>query len=106
MGALGLARRAGQCLAGDFAVERAVKAKKVFMVIVDAGASDATRKRYRTICDTHAVEYRELAGVGAAIGKPGGKIAGIVDAGFAGMLHKAYAALQVENECIRPEGQF
>ncbi|MDL2234914.1 hypothetical protein LJC07_02020 [Christensenellaceae bacterium OttesenSCG-928-L17] len=96
LGAVGLARRAGKCITGDFAVERAVKGGKALLVIVDASASDATKKRYQTICNTHAVLYREFPGAGAAAGKPGGKIIAIVDEGFVGMIEKAYHAAQTE----------
>lgn len=84
--ALGLSRRAGKCIAGDFAAERAVKAKEALLVVVDHAASEATRKKYRTIAATNGVQYLELSGVGAAIGKQGGKIAAITDQGFADMI--------------------
>ncbi len=38
-GALGLCRRAGKCILGDDAAERAVRAKKAKLVVVDPSLS-------------------------------------------------------------------
>lgn len=84
--ALGLARRAGRCLTGDFAVERAIKKKGVFLVVLDAGASESTRERYRNLCAGRNIPYVENADIGHAIGKSGIKIIGITDVNFAKMI--------------------
>lgn len=91
-GALGLARRAGKCLAGDFAVERALKAGKVKLVVLDATVSEATRARYAGMCERMQAGCIELADMGRAIGKHGNKIAAIVDDNFAGMIMAAMQA--------------
>ena len=88
-GALGLARRAGKCITGDFACERAVKAGEALLVILDDKASDATKGRYRALCEKRGIELLELFEAGAAVGKPGGKIAVILDKGFADMIAHA-----------------
>jgi ribosomal protein L7Ae-like RNA K-turn-binding protein len=85
-GAIGLARRAGKCITGDFVVERALKAKKTMYIIIDDTASGATKARYRALCERMDVPYMELAGLGLAIGKPGNKVAAVTDGNFAGMI--------------------
>lgn len=88
-GALGLSRRAGKCVAGDFAVERAIKAGKVGLVVLDSDASEATRKRYQTYCGSRGIKLLEISGMGRMIGKPDGKIAGITDQRFIHMICSA-----------------
>lgn len=88
-GAVGLARRAGKCIAGDFAVERAVKGKKAAYVLLDCSASEATKERYHGLCERQGIGCIELESVGSAIGKPGNKIIAIIDENFAKMLKTA-----------------
>lgn len=88
-GALGLSRRAGKCVAGDFAVERGIKAGRVGLVVLDSGVSDATRKRYQTICTSRGMKLIEIPDMGHMIGKPDGKIAGITDQRFIHMICSA-----------------
>ncbi len=88
-GALGLCRRAGKCILGDEAAERAVRAKKAKLVVVDPSLSEASRQKYQRLCKKEAVPYMEMPRVGEAVGKPAGKIAAIADAGFAEMIERA-----------------
>lgn len=88
--ALGLARRAGKCLSGDYAVERAVKAGNATLVAVDLEASPATRERYRQLTARVGISYIELPGMGAAIGKEACRIAAVTDAGFTRMIVEKY----------------
>lgn len=88
-GALGLSRRAGKCIAGDFAVERAIKAGRVGLVILDSDVSEATRKRYQTFCSGRGIKLLEIPDMGRMIGKPDGKIAGITDQRFIHMICSA-----------------
>lgn len=88
-GALGLSRRAGKCIAGDFAVEKAVKRGEARLVALDASAAEATKARYRGLCERNSLPCLVIEGMGDAIGKPGGKIAAIVDEHFAGMVLRA-----------------
>ena len=89
-GALGLSRRAGKCLTGDFAVEKAVKAGKVRLVALDSLASDATRERYVSLCERKGIPCILIAGMGQAVGKPDGRIAAVTDEGFAHMILSVY----------------
>lgn len=92
-GALGLSRRAGKCLAGDFAVERAVKAGRAKLIVLDSSVSDATRKRYQTLCGNKGIPCLEFPEMGRAIGKPDGKIAAVTDERFVQMICSAAAQL-------------
>lgn len=96
-GAVGLARRAGKCIAGDFAVERAVKAKKAAHVLLDSHASKATKERYYALCERQGIGCIEIEDIGKAIGKPGNKIVAIMDENFAEMLKAAINAEKVSN---------
>jgi len=69
---LGLAQRAGILVSGEFAVEKAVKACKAFLVIVAADASDGTKKQFHDMCayyQTECLECSTKAELGHAIGK-------------------------------------
>ena len=84
--ALGFAMKAGKLAVGEFAAERAVKAGKAFLMVVDEAASDNTQKQWRD-----AAEFRDLALVtvpdmGKAIGKPGRMAAAVTDENFAKMI--------------------
>lgn len=90
-GALGLSRRAGKCITGDFAVEKALKSGKTKLVVLDSLASEATRERYLGLCERNGATLIEAPGVGQAVGKPAGKIAAITDARFVHMILCAHA---------------
>ncbi len=93
-GALGLSRRAGKCLTGDFAVEKALKSGKTKLVVLDDEASEATRERYRDMCGRNGAALIEAPGVGRAVGKPAGKILAITDDRFVHMILCAHAQFQ------------
>jgi len=52
---LGLARRAGQVVSGEFSTEKAVKTGKARLVIVASDASDNTKKMFRDMCSWYRV---------------------------------------------------
>ena len=93
-GALGLSRRAGKCLTGDFAVEKALKSGKTKLVVLDTAASEATRERYIGLCGRNGATLIEAPEIGQAIGKPAGKIAAITDARFVHMILCAHAQFE------------
>ncbi|HWR23686.1 MAG TPA: hypothetical protein VN366_09480 [Feifaniaceae bacterium] len=97
-GALGLSRRAGKCLTGDFAVEKALKSGKTKLVVLDSGASEATRERYRDMCGRSGAALIELPGAGHAVGKPAGKIIAITDDRFVHMILCAHAQFQEKRD--------
>ncbi len=56
---IGLATRAGKTVAGEFSVEKAVKTKKAYLVIVSTEASDNTKKLFRNKCEFYQIPYFE-----------------------------------------------
>jgi len=86
LNALGLSRRAGRCIIGDFAGEKAVKSGKAALVVLDEGASEATRARYGGYCERANVPLLVLESAGQAVGRPECKIIVVTDHGFAGMI--------------------
>ncbi len=76
---LGIAMRAGQVISGDDTVERAVRAGRVALVLLDAGASENTREKYHWACRAKALPLYEISAdqLGRAIGKPGRRIAAV-----------------------------
>ena len=47
---IGLAMKAGKIASGEFAVEKAVKEGKAYMVILSADASNNTKKKFKDMC--------------------------------------------------------
>ena len=70
---LGLAMRAGQLTFGEDGVRKAIANASAKLVLLDAGASDNTKKRMRDSCAYYGVELVETAAdrLGRAVGKPG-----------------------------------
>lgn len=88
-GALGLAQKAGKCVSGEFAVGKAMSSGKVLLLLMDEGASGATKDRFRIDCEHHGIAYLEAEEIGSAIGKPSRMIIGITDEGFKNMIIRA-----------------
>ena len=57
---LGLARKAGKVVSGEFATEKAVKTGHAMVVIVASDASDNTKKKFRNMCAFYEVPMFEL----------------------------------------------
>lgn len=89
-GAIGLCMRAGGIICGDFAVEKALKGGKAKLLLLDTKASDATKQRYRGICERQEVQCLIIEGMGNAIGRSGGMIAAVRDGRFITMILEAY----------------
>lgn len=83
---LGLAARAGAALYGADAVDGGIKSGKIKLAIVDGGASESTKKAFSDACGHYGVQLiilEEREKLGDCLGKPGRKVIGIKDAGFA-----------------------
>ncbi len=83
---LGLAARAGAVMYGADAVDGGIKNGKVKLAIVDGGASENTKKDFSDACAHYGVKLmimEEQGTLGDCLGKPGRKVIGIKDAGFA-----------------------
>lgn len=95
-GAIGLAKKAGKCIAGDFAVTKALKEGRKPLVVLDSGVSEATRQRYSLLCTRKGISLLEIPDVGLAIGKPGCKIAAVEDKRFEQLIIDAAAKNSLE----------
>ena len=82
---LGIAAKGRNLVSGEFAVEKAVKEGKAFLVIVAYEASDNTKKKFRNMCEFYEVpiaEYGTKDSLGHAIGKEERSSIGITDQGL------------------------
>ena len=88
LGSLGLAMRAGRVQSGADACDKLIKAGSACLILIDAGASPATRKAMTDACAYYSVPYRLVpAGeLGRAIGRSGRMAAAITDRAFAARL--------------------
>ena len=79
---LGLAMRAGQLTFGEDGVKKAIASGGAKLVLLDAGASENTKKRMRDSCAYYGVQLAETAAdrLGYAVGKPG-RMSAAVNAG-------------------------
>ena len=79
VGRLGLAMRAGQVVSGDFAVEKLLRGEGAALVLLDADASDNTRKKISDACAHRGIPLAvvETGLLGRAIGKPGRIVAAV-----------------------------
>ena len=70
---LGIAMRAGQLSFGEDGVRKAIATGAAALVLLDAGASDNTKKRMRDSCAYYGVPLMETAAgrLGEAVGRPG-----------------------------------
>lgn len=95
---LGLAKRAGKVVSGEFGVEKAVKSGKAYLVIVAEDASDNTRKNFTDMCTYYHLPLiftgtKET--LGRAIGCELRASAAITDSGLAKGIEKC---VQVSGE--------
>lgn len=68
----GLAAKAGKVVSGEFAVEKAVKTGKAFLVVIARDASANTRKKFYDMCSYYQVPIYTIGSkeeLGRAIGK-------------------------------------
>ncbi len=83
---LGLAARARKLVSGEFSVDKAIKERKAYLVVVAEDASDNTKKEMRDACDFYGVPYMEHGTkdtLGHAIGKEIRASAAVTDEGLA-----------------------
>ena len=91
---LGLAMRAGQLTFGEDGVKKAIASGGAKLVLLDAGASENTKKKMRDSCAYYGVKLCETAAdrLGYAVGKPGRMSAAVA----AGPLCDKLASLAAE----------
>lgn len=85
---LGIAMRAGALTLGEGGVLRAISSGGALLVLVDAGASENTKKRFRDSCSFYGVPLFETQAdrLGQAIGKPGRMSAAVAAGPLGGKL--------------------
>ena len=66
---LGLAMKAGKVKTGEFAVKKAFDHGDACLIILDSGASEATKKRWREACEFRNVPFIMTEAPGIAIGR-------------------------------------
>ncbi|MBQ7784646.1 MAG: ribosomal L7Ae/L30e/S12e/Gadd45 family protein [Clostridia bacterium] len=86
---LGIAMRAGVLTLGADGVLGMIASGKARFALVDAGASDNTKKKFRDSCAYYSVELYETAPdrLGFAIGKPGRMCASVAKGPLGDKLH-------------------
>ena len=89
---LGLCRRAGRCQSGEFAAERAVKAGKAKLVLLEERSSDNTKARFTSLCEGRNIPLKLVPEVGRAIGREGHVVMAVTDIQFANMILGAWAS--------------
>lgn len=93
---LGIAAKAGKVVSGEFSTEKAVKQKRVFLVIIAGDASANTRKLFTDKCRSYDVPlrvYSEKEPLARAIGCTSRASVGVTDEGFAKALLNKLDAL-------------
>ena len=89
---LGLCRRAGKCQSGEFAAERAVKAGKAKLVLLEETASENTRERFSSLCAGRNIPLKLIPQVGRAIGRESHVVMAVTDIQFANLILGAWAS--------------
>ena len=82
---LGLCKRAGRLVSGEFAVSKGVRAGEVLLVILAEDASENTKKKFTNMCETYKTELITVGNIsllGRALGKEKRAVLGITDEGF------------------------
>lgn len=87
---IGLSRKAGKLIGGDFAVEKAVRSGKALLVLMDSTASENTRDKYTFLCRGRGVPLLLTEEPGVYAGLPGRMVLAVTDAGFKKMIEEAY----------------
>ena len=89
---LGLCRRAGKCQSGEFAAERAVKAGKAKLILLEETASENTKGRFSALCAGRSIPLQLVPEVGRAIGREGHVVMAVTDIQFVNMILGALAS--------------
>ena len=87
--AIGLCQRAGKAKSGAFAVENAIRSGKAKLVLLEEGASEATKTHYEHLCAAHGVPLVLVETVGSAIGKDAHIVMAVTDPSFRDLIERA-----------------
>lgn len=94
--AVGLAMRAGRCVSGEFAVEKAIKEQRALLIVLDGAASENTKKQYRSAVENVKIPLVFMNGAGEAIGRPERMALAITDENFVKLIMNAAATGSAE----------
>ena len=85
LGSLGLAMRSGRVQCGESVCDRLIKANAAHLILIDAGASQNTRKAVTDACAYYRVPYFLIPPdeLGQAIGRSGRMVAAVTDKALA-----------------------
>ena len=87
--AIGLCMKAGKAKSGAFAAENTIKAGRAKLVLLEEGASEATKTHYEQMCAAHGVPLVYVETVGRAIGKDSRIVMAVTDPNFKDMIERA-----------------
>lgn len=93
VGLLGLAARAGSLVFGQEQCLQGVRRGTLHLILLDGSTGPNTRKAFRDACHFHKIPLLELAGhdtLGAGVGRPANKVAGVTDRRLAEQLQKKF----------------
>jgi len=88
---LGIARKAGAVVSGEFSTEKAVKEKRALLVLVAEDASDNTKKLFSDKCRFYGIpekEYGTKETLGHALGEELRSSLAVCDRGLASAIEK------------------
>ena len=88
---LGLAKRAGKVVSGEFSTEAAVKSAKAYQVVVSEEASANTKKKFQNMCTYYEVPiyfYGNKEELGRCIGQEFRASLAVTDPGFVDAIRK------------------
>ena len=98
---LGLAKRAGKVVSGEFMVEKSVKSGRAYLVIVANDASENTKKNFNDMCSWYKVPIRTGPGreaLGHAIGQEMRVTVAVTDENFAAAIAAGPDMLNDDNK--------
>ncbi|MBR1743523.1 MAG: ribosomal L7Ae/L30e/S12e/Gadd45 family protein [Lachnospiraceae bacterium] len=83
---LGLAKRAGHLVSGEFMTENAVRSGEAALVVIAGDVSSNTEKKFKNMCEFYEVPIRKLAdkeSLGHSLGKEYRASLAVTDEGMA-----------------------
>jgi len=94
---IGIAKKAGKALCGSDVCEKAIKASRVKLVLIDGDAGNNTEKHFSDMASYRNIKCFKLIGnsIGNAVGNPLIKVICIIDSGFAEAIIKEIKPLGV-----------
>lgn len=98
---ISLATKAGKTVSGEFSVEKAVKEKKTFLVVVSDEASDNTKKMFKNMCSFYNVPlyfYGTKENLGHFMGKEFRASLAVTEKGLADSVMKQLTLAGIERQ--------